>query len=124
MLTTSRYYGHWHTQTRTGRIAKIQKMHPEPLLAMHPQDAEKLGIQSGDWVRVRSRRGQVRVKVMVGDQVRPGTVFLPIHWGELWGVQQAANELTHPQSCPVSQQPELKACAVRVEPEGADDFPV
>jgi ferredoxin-nitrate reductase len=124
VLTTGRYYGHWHTQTRTGRIPKIQKMHPEPLLAMHPQDAEKLGIQSGNWVRVRSRRGQVRVKVMVGEQVRPGTVFLPMHWGELWGVQQAANELTHPQSCPVSQQPELKACAVRVEPEGADDFPV
>ncbi len=122
MLTTGRYYGHWHTQTRTGRIPKIQKMHPEPLLEMNSQDAEKLGIQNGDWVWVRSRRGAVRVKVMVGDQVRPGAVFLPMHWGELWGLQQAANDLTHPKSCPVSKQPELKACAVRVEPEVEHDF--
>jgi len=50
---------------------------------MHPHDAEPLGIRSGDWVRVRSRRGQVRVKVVVGEQVRPGVVFLPMHWGEL-----------------------------------------
>ncbi|MEN9217148.1 MAG: molybdopterin-dependent oxidoreductase, partial [Gloeomargarita sp. HHBFW_bins_162] len=117
ILTTGRYYGHWHTQTRTGRIAKIQKMHPEPRLEIHPQDAEKVGITTGDWVRVISRRGQVRVPVTVGTHIRPGTVFLPMHWGALWGDQMAANNLTHPHACPVSQQPELKACAVRLERE-------
>ncbi|WP_439637743.1 molybdopterin oxidoreductase family protein [Gloeomargarita lithophora] len=122
VLTTGRYYGHWHTQTRTGRIAKIQKMHPEPRLEIHPQDAYKLAITTGDWVRVISRRGQVRVKATVGEQMRLGTVFLPMHWGALWGEQMAANNLTHPQSCPVSRQPELKACAVRIEPEPADGF--
>ena len=117
VLTTGRYYGHWHTQTRTGRIPKIQKMHPEPLLEVHPQDAQKLGVGTGDWVRVISRRGQVRVKVTVTEGIPAGTVFLPMHWGALWGEQMAANNLTHPHSCPVSKQPELKACAVRLERE-------
>jgi ferredoxin-nitrate reductase len=45
VLTTGRLYGHWHTQTRTGRIPKITKMHPQPFLEMHPKDADHLQIQ-------------------------------------------------------------------------------
>ncbi|PAX51533.1 molybdopterin-dependent oxidoreductase, partial [Brunnivagina elsteri] len=32
VLTTGRVYGHWHTQTRTGRIEKIRQMYPEPFI--------------------------------------------------------------------------------------------
>ncbi|MEQ8958632.1 MAG: molybdopterin oxidoreductase family protein, partial [Coleofasciculus sp. C2-GNP5-27] len=60
VLTTGRLYGHWHTQTRTGRIPKIQQMHPQPFLEIHPRDAQKLGIEDGNWVDVRSRRGKSR----------------------------------------------------------------
>jgi ferredoxin-nitrate reductase len=41
-----------------------------------------------------------------------GTVFLPMQWGELWAKDAEANAFTHPEFCPDSRQPELKAFAV------------
>ena len=116
VLTTGRLYGHWHTQTRTGRIPKISQMHPEPFVEINPRDAQHLEVQSGDWVEVASRRGQIRLKVLVTQGIRRGTLFVPMHWGQLWADQAECNALTHPERCPISLEPELKACAVRVTP--------
>ncbi len=114
VLITGRLYGHWHTQTRTGRIEKIRQMYPEPVLELHPKDAEQLGIQNGDRVEVRSRRGRAQFTVKVTAAILPKTAFVPIHWGALWAEQAEANTLTHPQACPDSHQPELKTCAVQL----------
>ena len=122
VLTTGRLYGHWHTQTRTGRIDKIKQMHPQPFMEIHPRDAAQLGIQEGDWVEVRSRRGKSRFPAQVTKAITPGTVFVPMHWGALWANQAEANALTHAESCPDSLQPELKACAVQLIPVGAEPF--
>ncbi len=116
VLTTGRLYGHWHTQTRTGRIPKIQQMHPNPFIEIHPRDAKGLGIKDESWVEVRSRRGKSRFPAKVTKAIAPGTVFVPIHWGALWADNAEANTLTHPESCPESHQPELKACAVQLVP--------
>ncbi|BFM39134.1 nitrate reductase [Synechocystis sp. LKSZ1] len=116
LLTNGRLYGHWHTQTRTGRIEKITRMHPYPTLEIHPQDAEALGLQSNQWVEVKSRRGQAQLRVTVTEGIRPGTVFMPMHWGEYWPDSAEVNCLTHSQACPISLQPELKGCAVQLIP--------
>lgn len=116
VLTTGRLYGHWHTQTRTGRIEKIRKLHPTPFIELHPRDAEALGVQEGDWLEVRSRRGVARFPVQIARGNAPGTVFVPMHWGALWADQAEANALTHAIACPDSHQPELKACAVELVP--------
>ncbi|HEY9640622.1 MAG TPA: nitrate reductase [Coleofasciculaceae cyanobacterium] len=124
VLTIGRLYGHWHTQARTGRIEKIRQMHPHPFLEIHPRDAEKLGIEAGDLVEVRSRRGWVCCPALVTRGIAPGTVFLPMHWGALWAEQAEANALTHPKACPDSLEPELKACAVQLRPiqAASNDF--
>jgi ferredoxin-nitrate reductase len=114
IATTGRLYGHWHTMTRTGRIAKIQKMHPQPFVEIHPRDAAARGIEDGDCVTVRSRRGQLVLPARVTGAIAPQVVFVPMHWGALWAAAAAANTLTHPAACPTSKQPELKACAVEV----------
>ena len=114
VLTTGRLYGHWHTQTRTGRIEKIRRMHPSPFLEIHPRDAETLGVEEGDWVKVRSRRGAAQFPAQITQAITPGTVFVPMHWGKLWAEEAEANALTHPLACPDSLQPELKACAVNL----------
>jgi ferredoxin-nitrate reductase len=116
VLTTGRLYGHWHTQTRTGRIEKTRKMHPAPFLEVHPRDAHKLAVDDGTWVEVRSRRGFARVQAKVTRAIAPGTVFMPMHWGALWADEAEVNALTHPEACPDSLEPELKACAVQVIP--------
>ena len=116
ILTNGRLYGHWHTQTRTGRIRKIQQMHPTPFIELNQVDAALLGVEEGDWVEVRSRRGQARFPVVLTRKIAQGTAFVPMHWGALWADQAEANALTHPKACPASNQPELKACAVQIEP--------
>jgi ferredoxin-nitrate reductase len=114
VLTTGRLYGHWHTQTRTGRTEKIRQMYPNPFIEIHPRDAENLGIEEGNIVEVRSRRGSAKFPAKVTKAIIPGTVFVPMHWGFLWADRAEANALTHPESCPNSGQPELKACAVQL----------
>ncbi len=116
VLTTGRLYGHWHTLTRTGRIEKTSQMHPEPFIEIHPRDAAKLGITDNSWVEVRSRRGKCKFRAKITKAIAPGTVFVPMHWGALWADDAEANALTHPESCPDSLQPELKACAVQLVP--------
>jgi ferredoxin-nitrate reductase len=116
VLTNGRLYGHWHTQTRTGHIAKIQKMHPKAILEIHPKDAERLGVKTEDWIQVKSRRGSAKLQILVTKAIAPGTVFMPMHWGFLWGDDTEVNHLTHPIACPISLQPELKACAVNLVP--------
>ena len=114
ILTTGRLYGHWHTQTRTGRIDKIRQMHPNPFVEIHPKDANKFGINNGDLVEVRSRRGSSKFPALVTDAIARGVLFVPMHWGTLWADNAEANALTHHEACPDSKQPELKACAVSI----------
>ncbi|KAB8334497.1 nitrate reductase [Scytonema tolypothrichoides VB-61278] len=120
VLTTGRLYGHWHTQTRTGRIEKTRQMHPEPFIEIHPRDAAQIGVTDNQLVEVRSRRGKARFPAKITKAIAPGTVFVPMHWGALWADNAEANALTHPESCPDSLQPELKACAVQLVPINVD----
>jgi ferredoxin-nitrate reductase len=119
VLTVGRYLGHWHTMTRTAHVARIAKAHPEPLLEVHPGDAERHGLVDGERARIRSRRGAVTARVQITERIRPGTVFLPMHWGASQANPCEANRLMHDLGCPISSQPELKAAAVCLEPAGA-----
>ena len=121
VLTVGRLYEHWHTMTRTGRIERIMKKQPQPFIEIHPKDAEKLGIDGEMLVEVRSRRGMGRFPARITKAIVPGTVFLPMHWGALWTDNGEANLLTHPEACPSSLQPELKACAVSLTPINLED---
>ena len=114
ILTNGRLYGHWHTQTRTGRIDKIRQMYPNPFIEIHPKDAHKFGINNGDLVEVKSRRGSSKFPALVTEAIARGVLFVPMHWGTLWADNAEANALTHPEACPDSKQPELKACAVAI----------
>lgn len=116
ILTVGRLYEHWHTMTKTGRIAKIMKRQPLPFLEIHPKDAEKLGIEEGIEVELRSQRGMGRFPAKITNAIARGTVFIPMHWGSLWADNSEANALTHSAACPISLEPELKACAVRLIP--------
>jgi ferredoxin-nitrate reductase len=115
-LTTGRLYAHWHSLTRTGKSAKLLKRDPAPYIEMHPDDAGRLQIADGSLVQVTSRRGTIRLAARLRDSLRPGVVFVPFHWGDLWSEGNAANYLTISAIGRVAKQPELKYCAVNVEP--------
>ena len=50
----------------------------------------------------------------VVETIRPDTVFIPYHWPGA----KAANQLTNRAVDPLSNMPEFKVAAVRVEPAG------
>jgi ferredoxin-nitrate reductase len=116
VLTVGRLLGHWHTMTRTAHVARAKQAHPEPLLEVHPDDGARAGLVDGERARVCSRRGALIARVAFSERIRPGTVFLPMHWGASQGALACeANRLMHELGCPISQQPELKGAAVRLE---------
>ena len=111
ILNTGRTVEHWHTRTKTGRIAVLEGLAPEAWVELHPHDAARLGIHSGDWVRVSSRRGTVeRIRARLTTVVRPGEVFIPFHWNEA-----CVNRLTDDEFDPISREPNYKQCAVHIE---------
>ena len=110
-VNTGRTVEHWHTRTKTGRIAVLEGLAPEAWVELHPHDAARLGIHSGDWVRVSSRRGTVeRIRARLTTVVRPGEVFIPFHWNEA-----CVNRLTDDEFDPISREPNYKQCAVHIE---------
>jgi len=123
VLTTGRVKHHWHTMTRTGKNEALRRSAPEPILEIHRADARQFGMQDADFVEVVSRRGKVMVQARVTEEIARGSCFLPFHWGREHGFFKSANNLTVTARDPISHQPELKACAVRVRkvldfPEG------
>jgi len=115
-LTTGRLVHHFHTRTKTGRSPALAEAAADDFVQLADEDAARLGIANGDWVRVSSRRGSVEARAQVGG-IGPGEAFLPFHYG-YWdepGRSRAANELTIYEWDPVSKQPHYKYAAVRIE---------
>ncbi|MFJ8886619.1 molybdopterin-dependent oxidoreductase [Streptomyces sp. NPDC102402] len=112
VLNTGRLQHQWHTLTRTGKVAKLNKLNPGPFVEISPRDAEALSIAEGDSVEVASRRGRAVLPAVVTDRVRPGDCFAPFHWNDLFGEYLSINAVTNDAVDPVSLQPEFKVCAV------------
>ncbi|MEV6305707.1 bifunctional nitrate reductase/sulfite reductase flavoprotein subunit alpha [Actinoplanes sp. NPDC051861] len=112
VLNTGRLQHQWHTMTKTGRIAKLNRLNPAPFLEINPDDAERLGIAAGDQVEIASRRGRAVLPAVLTDRVLPGGCFAPIHWNDLFGEYVSVNAVTSDAVDPLSFQPELKVCAV------------
>ena len=124
-LSTGRVRDHWHTLTRTGQAPALRGRTPEPIVELNTADAQRARVQDGDFVEVTSRRGKVIAQCRVTSAIREGVCFLPFHWGRRLGFYKSANNLTLSTRDPLSRQPELKACAVRVRrlPGGVEGDP-
>ncbi|NOY92644.1 MAG: formate dehydrogenase subunit alpha [Deltaproteobacteria bacterium] len=110
-LTTGRQLFHYNvgTQTRRTPVVELYAASMERL-RISPKDAKRLGVKSGDRLRVRSRRGQIEVEAEVTRASKPGTVFMTFHFPETRTnllIGQAVDEYT---GCP-----EYKVSAVSIE---------
>lgn len=110
ILTTGRVVSQYLSGTQTRRIGPLVDHYPEPRIELHPQLAERLGLQDGDWATAESRRGKCTLRVQVVRTIRPDTIFVPYHWGG----QKSVNQLTISAQDPISKIPEYKVCAVRL----------
>lgn len=113
ILTTGRVRDQWHTMTRTGKIGILMRSEPSSFIEIHPEDAKTLALKEGEIVEVISRRGKLQAPCRITLDIRQGCCFVPFHWGSLWS-KAVANEATIDSFDPVSKQPELKFCAVKL----------
>ena len=81
ILTTSRVLQHYNAATMTRRTNNVNIV-KEDILLVHPKDAEKRGLNTGDIGRLYSSRGEVALKVEVTDKVKKGIVFTTFHFPE------------------------------------------
>ena len=110
LLSTGRILYHWHGGTLSRRSAGLDWLAPEAEVEIHPDDAAGLGIEDGELIEVRSRRGAVRARAKTTARSPLGTVFMTFHYAEA-----AANLLTIDAVDPVAKIPEYKVAAVRLE---------
>ncbi len=115
VLNTGRLQHQWHTMTKTGRVATLNKLNGAPFVEIHPDDAAALGVAGGATVAVVSRRGRAVLPAVLTDRVGPGNLWAPFHWDDADGCARNINAVTNDAVDPESLQPELKFCAVRLE---------
>ncbi|MGJ8744918.1 molybdopterin-dependent oxidoreductase [Polaribacter sp.] len=115
VLTTGRIRDQWHTRTRTGKVNRLDTHIPSPFLEMNGVDAFERNLKEGDVAIINNPRGEVRVKIKFGFDIRKGVVFMPMHWGKVLGNDFGrANNLTNNLVDPISKEPDFKFSAVQV----------
>ncbi|SDG39506.1 formate dehydrogenase major subunit [Pseudomonas benzenivorans] len=117
-FTTHRLHFHYGGGSMTRKSPLLERETPAALLFMHPADGAALGLRDQQAVAVRSRRGYLETRVHLTDDVPRGTLAMPYHFREA-----PCNRLTNSAQDPISKMPELKACAVAVEPLAVGERP-
>jgi predicted molibdopterin-dependent oxidoreductase YjgC len=108
-LTTGRRLDSYNTGVQTsGYTSPLRR---GETIDVSPEDAERLGVSEGEVVRVSSRRGSLEVPVRLDRGLRPGLVFMTLHFPD----QVETNVLTIDATDPKSGTAEFKASAVRIE---------
>ena len=109
-LTTGRVLYQYHTGTMTMKSDGLNERAPDCFVEISPADAQNLGVDNGEILKVSSRRGSIEARAQVSEKAVEGTVFLPFHYATA-----AANMLTNAALDPTAKIPEYKVCAVRIE---------
>ena len=108
-LNTGRILQHWHGGTMSRRSEGLDWVVPEGEIQINDEDGLQLGIETGEMIRVASRRGVAEGKARLTDKLPRGMVFMTFHF-----VEVPANALTGDAVDPVAKIPEYKVSAVKV----------
>ncbi len=109
ILTTARLEEHYNTGTMSRRSPTLSRQHPENFVDVHPNDAAHYGIEDGDEVTLRSRRGSIDVRANVTEAIKEGVVWTTPHFAAA-----SANRLTNDVLDERAKIPEYKAAAAEI----------
>jgi formate dehydrogenase major subunit len=108
-LNNGRLLEHFHEGNLTYRTEGIREKVPDTFVEVSPALAEERGIQSGTWVQLVSRYGQVRVRALVTDRVQGRELYMPMN-----SVESPVNRLTSSHTDPVTNTPAFKETSVHL----------
>ena len=111
-LTTGRVLEHWHSGSMTRRVKQLHQAVPGAYVEMNWADAQQLGVNDGDRVRLVSRRGELVLPANIDGRGQPshGSVFVPF-----FDEGKLINRLTLDAMDNISKEPDYKKCAIRIE---------
>ncbi|KAB3541783.1 molybdopterin oxidoreductase family protein [Bacillus safensis] len=109
-LTTGRVMAHYQTGVQTRRSTSLVARQFEAYAELHPDTAKTYGLQHGELVTIKSKRGSVIIRCRISDTIRKDTVFVPFHWSK----HQSINLLIDDQLDPHSKMPGFKYCPVQL----------
>jgi formate dehydrogenase major subunit len=110
VLTTARIEEHYNTGTMSRRSPTLRRQQPENFVDVHPADAGRYGIEDGDDVRLRSRRGEITVTANVTEDIKEGVVWTTPHFAAA-----SANRLTNDVLDERAKIPEYKAASAEID---------
>ena len=110
LMMTGRNLYHYNAMAMTDKTPGLMEISGYSYIEINTKDAEKLGIQDGERVRVSSRRGTISSEAHVSDKTNPGECWMPFHF-----LDGNANWLTNNALDSIARAPEYKVCAIRVE---------
>ena len=67
-------------QTGQRNIGVLRRRVPAPHFFVHPEDAAKEGLVDGEWAKLKTAHGEVRMKVSIQDSMRQGHIRVPHGW--------------------------------------------
>ncbi|MFI3187179.1 MAG: formate dehydrogenase subunit alpha [Methylococcaceae bacterium] len=108
ILTTGRILSQYNVGAQTRRTDN-NVWHAEDRLEIHPHDAEDRGVNTDDWVGIKSRAGETVLRALITDRVQPGVVYTTFHFPE-----SGANVITTDNSDWATNCPEYKVTAVQI----------
>jgi len=98
------------TGSRTSRSSRLSKFSPKAFVEVSEPDAESLGINDGDMVKVVSPVDEVTAAAKVTEALSQGMIFMPVSFPE-----SPVNGLFDIVLDPGTKTPALKTCLVRLE---------
>lgn len=72
------------------QVSSLRKAKPNPILKIHSDAAEKLGINEGDWVLISTKRGKIRQKAKLVNWIDPRVVEVDYAW---WFPEKGSSNL-------------------------------
>ncbi len=114
-FTTGRDIARYNFSSMTGKTKEMDVISPEAFAEVNPDDAQRLGIEEGDWLRLTSRRGSIEIRSTITDRSQAGTIFTTYNHH-----QTLVNLLTLDALDRLSRTPEYKLCAIKVDVLGQE----
>ncbi|GGN28796.1 putative oxidoreductase YjgC [Deinococcus daejeonensis] len=111
-LNSGRMLEHFHEGNMTFRVAGIAAKAPDAFVEISPELAAERSIQSGQWARLVSEHGAVRLQVLVTGRVSGNQVFVPMNARK---AEDAVNRLTGSQGDATTNTPAYKDTRVRLD---------
>jgi predicted molibdopterin-dependent oxidoreductase YjgC len=108
-LTTGRRLDSYNTGVQSGGFQSPLRRGES--IDIGPIDAARLGVEVGEFVNVSSRRGTITAPVTIDPALRPGLVFMSMHFPD----EIDTNIITIEATDPKAGTAEFKASAVRID---------